>query len=277
MKIQIFDIPQFFPAATLCAALAAFPASASAQLLLTTTDTGTQGAGGNQLEVAYTQDRTRTGKGEEKETERVRALDVAYTYGLTETLDIYAGVSHVRWRLKGFDEDGERFKEHASGFSNTVIGAKWRFFDNEASGTSLAIVPEIALPVSSQREEDGLGVGRTSGSLTLALSQSLPFGSLNFNAGIGRERFRHEDSATIRSFSVAPIWEISERWKLEFDTGIDLIRSGGNTERSKFAEIAVAYAPIKDIEVSIAFTRTTNDERPRSKSNAVAAGLTWWF
>lgn len=272
MQVLSLAASRVLPAALLFAALAAFSGSASAQLLLTTTDTGTQGAGGNQIEAAFFRDRTRTGKGDEKETGRLRALEVTYTYGLTETLDLHAGVSHARLRFKSEDE-----RESASGSGNTVIGANWRFFDDEASGVSLAIISEIALPVSSRREKDGLGAGRTSGSLTLALSQSLPFGSLNFNAGIGRDRYRHEDNETIRSFSVAPIWEISERWRLAFDAGIDLTRSGGNTERSKFAEISVDYAPIEDIELSLAFIHTTNDERPRTRGNTVAAGLTWWF
>jgi hypothetical protein len=273
----------------LCAALAAFPASASAQLLLNTTDTGTQGTGGNQLEVEYSHDRFRTKEGENKDTERAHSFGATYPYGLTETLDIYAGISHSRWRNKasGFDENGDFMveKERASGFGNTVIGAKWRFFDNETSGTSLAIVPEIALPVSSQREDDGLGTGRISGGLTLALTQTVPFGSLNFNAGVGRNRNRHHEdnpNETVRSFSVAPIWEISDRWKLAFDAGIERVRySDGEKERSKFTEIAAYYAPIKDIELSIAFThstaRTTEDEHPRMRGNTVAAGLTWWF
>jgi hypothetical protein len=245
-------------------ALAAFSADASAQQLLITTDTGTQGAGGNQLEVAYHRERART----DGETGRLHAFDLTYTHGLTETVDVYAGMTHARLRVEG---------ERASGLGNTTIGAKWRFFENEASGTSLAINPEIALPVGSQREREGLGTGRASGSLTLVFSQDLPFGSLHFNAGVGRERYRHDEDATIRSFSVAPVWEISERWKLAFDMGVDLSRSGGDTVRSKFAEITAVYAPGKDYELSIAFTRTTDDEHPRSRANTVAAGVSWWF
>ena len=264
MQLRPAGASRFFSAALSFTALAVFSPGASAQQLLITTDTGTQGAGGNQLEVAYHRERTRT----DGETERLRAFDVTYTYGLTETLDAYAGVTHARLRVEG---------DRASGFGNTTIGVKWRFFENEASGTSLAINPEIALPVGSQRERDGLGTGRASGSLTLVLSQELPFGSLHFNAGVGRERYRHDDDATIRSFSVAPIWEISERWKVAFDMGVDLSRSGGGTVRSKFAEITAVYAPGKDYELSIAFTRTTDDEHPRSRTNAVAAGVIWWF
>jgi hypothetical protein len=233
--------------------------------------------------MAYSHERTRAGRGEEKATERVRTLEATYTYGLAENFDIYVGVSHARWRAKApeFDEDTEEFtgfaKESASGLGNTAIGAKWRFFDDEESGTSLAIVPEIVLPVSSQREEDGLGTGRASGSLTFVLTQSVPFGSLYFNAGIGRDRYRHDDNETTRSFSVAPVWEISEQWKVAFDVGVDSTRAGGHTVRTKFSDITAVFAASEDVEVSIAYSRATDNDDPRSKTNAVTIGVAWAF
>lgn len=211
-------------------------------------------------------------------TGRERTLEVTYTYGLTETVDVYAGLSHTRWKVREFDDS-----DHASGIGNTAIGAKWRFFDNEESGTSLSINPEITLPVSKSREEDGLGSGRTSGSLTLALTQSLPFGAVNFNVGVGRERYRDNDenpNESVRSFSVAPVWEVSERLKVAFDTGIERVRSGGETARSRFAEITAVYAPVEDVELSIAYTRTTTrlpDHEPQEKGHAVAIGVAWAF
>ncbi|MDR3220569.1 MAG: transporter, partial [Candidatus Accumulibacter sp.] len=220
-------------------------------------------------EISYNRDRARS----DGETERVRSVPVVYTYGLTDTLDIYAGAEYLRIRVPD---------DHARGFGNTVIGAKWRFFENEASGTSLALKPEVAIPVSSQREDDGLGTGKTSGSLTLILSQEVPFGSVHFNAGIGRDRFRHsdddsDDNATNRHFSVAPVWDVSEQWKLAFDVGIDLSRSGGNTVRSKYAEIGAIYAPNEDIDLALGFIRTTDDEHPKTTNHGVTVGLTWRF
>jgi hypothetical protein len=271
----------------------AFAAGASAQQLLTTGDTGTQGAGGNLIETAYTWTRghasARTSDEVGKITGRERALEVTYTYGLTETIDAYASTSHTRGNERVV-VDGERESDHASGFGNTAIGAKWRFFDNEESGTSLSINPEITLPVSKSRENDGLGTGRTSGSLTLALTQTLPFGAVNFNVGVGRERYRDNDenpNERVQSFSVAPVWEVSERFKVAFDTGIERVRSRGKTERSKFAEITAVYAPVEDVELSIAYTytraRATDKADPQDKihekgrDRAVAIGVAWAF
>jgi hypothetical protein len=272
-----FDFKRLLSSTALLAVLAAFSTPSSALQPLITDDTGTQGAGGNQLEVSFNRERTRTDgeEGERGTTERVRSVPVVYTYGVTETLDVYAGVEHARIRTRNAEE-----KDGASGFANTVIGAKWRFFENEASGTSLAIKPEVALPVSSQREEDGLGTGRTSGSLTFILSQDLPFGSVHFNAGAGRDRHRHPDenhNASIRHFSVAPVWDVSEQWKLALDVGVDRERSDGHTVRTKYGEIGAIYAPSENLEFAFGIIRASDDDHQKSKTHGLTFGLTWRF
>lgn len=247
--------------------LAGVSLSSSALQPLITDDTGTQGAGGNQLEVSYGRDRTRAGG----ETERVHSVPVVYTYGLIDTVDLYAGLSYSRIRtgVQGGDADG---------FGNTTIGAKWRFFENEDSGTSLAVKPEIAAPVSRQREEDGLGTGKTSGALTFIFSQDVPFGSVHLNAGIGRDRFRNsDDNATNKHLSLAPVWDVTEQWKLAADFGADWSRSGDDTVRSKYAEIGAIYSPTKDLDLALGFIRTTDNDSPKATTHSVTAGLTWRF
>lgn len=251
------------------AALAAFSSPSSALQPLITDDTGTQGSGGNQLEVSYSHDRTRVAG----ETERVQSVPVVYTYGLTDTVDIFASIAYSR--IRNDIPSGD-----ASGLGNTVIGAKWRFFENEETGTSLAIKPELAVPVSAHRESDGLGTGKTSGNLTFILSQEAPFGAVHFNAGLGRDRFRHSNetpNTDYRRFSVAPVWDVSEQWKLAFDLGTEHARADGHTVRSRFGEVGAIYSPSKDLDVAIGYIRTTDSESPKSKTNSVTAGLTWRF
>ncbi len=236
---------------------------------LITDDTGTQGAGGNQLEVSYNRDRTKVAG----ETERVQSVPLVYTYGLTESVDVFASIAYSRTRndIPGGD---------ASGMGNTVIGAKWRFFENEATSTSLAIKPELAVPVSSQRESDGLGTGKTSGNLTFILSQDVPFGAVHFNAGVGRDRFRDSEDnprTDYTRFSVAPVWDVSEQWKLALDLGTESARADGEKVRSKFGEIGAIYSPRKDLDLALGYIRTTDDESPKSKTHSVTAGLTWRF
>lgn len=239
------------------------PASMALQPLITD-DTGTQGSGGQQLEFSYGYNRTRL-DGEE----RADSVPVTYTYGLTETLDVYGGIAYGRIRAAG---------ERASGFSNAVFGLKWRFFESEKSGTSLAVKPEVVLPVSERREAEGFGTGKTSSALTIILSQDVSFGSVHFNAGVGRDRHRNAgDDSNNRHLSVAPIWDISERWKLALDVGFDLYRSNGDSSREKYGEIGVIYAPAENLELAAGFIRTIGDGNPKPATKSVLAGVTWRF
>ena len=268
--VRAFDhLGRVFAVSAIFAALAAFSSPSLALQPLITDDTGTQGSGGNQLEVSYNRDRTSVAG----ETERVHSVQVVYTYGLTDTVDIFGSIAYSRIRneIPGGD---------ASGMGNTVIGAKWRFFENEETGTSLAIKPELAVPVSSQRESDGLGTGKTSGNLTFILSQDVTFGAVHFNAGLGRDRFRHSDDnprTDYTRFSVAPVWDVSEQWKLALDLGTESARADGDTVRSKFGEIGAIYSPSKDLDLAIGYIRTSDDDSPKAKTNSVTAGLTWRF
>jgi len=251
----------------LCAVSMCVAGSALALQPLITDDTGTQGAGGNQLEASYSRDRTRV----DGDTERVHTVPLGYTYGLTDSVDVYASTAWSRIRVHGDD---------ASGFGNTVVGAKWRFFESDDSGTSLAIKPEVAIPVSSSHERDGLGTGKTSGSLTVILSQDLPFGSIHFNAGVGRDRFRDSDEnprTDYRRFSLAPVWDVSEQWKLAFDVGSETARADGHTVRAKFAEVGAIYSPNKDVDLAFGFIRTTDNESPKSTMHTLTGGVTWRF
>jgi hypothetical protein len=240
------------------------PASFALQPLVTD-DAGTIGAGAKLFEVSYDRARTRF----DGETERATSIPVTLSYGVTESFDINIGIDYSRIRVPG---------ESVRGFGNTAIGSKWRFFENEGSGTSMAVSAEVLLPVSSHREDEGLGVGKTSAGLTLILSQEVPFGEVHFNAGVGRERFRNsEDNTTLRSFSVAPVWNVSEQWKLALDVGIEQARSGGDTVRAKFAEIGAMYTLSDSVELAFGFIRTTDDESPKAKTNGVTVGLSWQF
>ena len=249
--------------------LAGFPLMASAFQPLVTDDTGTQGDGGNQLEFSFSRDRTSAAG----ESQRVLTVPVVYTRGLSETLDVFAGYSFARIHSSVAGEE-------ASGSANPSVGAKWRFYENEASGTSLAVKPEFIFPVSAHREEAGLGAGRTSGNLTFILTQEVPFGAVHVNAGVGRERYRDTSAnpdVTTRRFSVAPVWDVTEQWKLALDVGVESARAGGATVRSSFAEIGAVYSPDKALDFALGFARASDNDSPKSTTYTATAGVTWRF
>lgn len=236
---------------------------------LITDDTGTQGSGGNQLEFSLNEDRAKLAGN----IERLRTMPIVYTRGLTEALDVFAGLNYARIRTSISVGD-------ASGGGNPSFGAKWRFYQNEQSNTSFALKPELRLPVSAGREGAGLGTGRTSGNLTFILTQDVPFGAVHINAGVGRERYRdplsYPDTATTRA-SIAPVWDVSDQWKLAVDLGTQSARAAGVKVRSNFAELGAIYSPSIDLDFALGIVRTSDNDSPRTTTHTATAGLTWRF
>lgn len=249
--------------ALLAAAGAALPALALQPLV--TDDTGTQGAGGQQLELSWSRERLHTAAGRTV----VQALAPTYTYGLTEALDAYASLPYQS--LRG---DSSR----ARGWSNAALGGKWRFHEDPARGTSLALKPELLLPVGPAREAAGLGAGKVSAQLTAILSQEMPFGALHANLGWGRERSRNAaDQATLQRVSIAPVWSLSDAFKLAADLGLEYRKAGGARVRTRFVELGAIYSPGPDLDLAVGALRTQDNAAPRSKGTTLTAGVTWRF
>ena len=159
--------------------LAMSAASSWAFQPLITDDTGTQGLGENQLEVSFSDDRIE----QSGVAYSSRVLPLTYTRGLSETLDISLGVNHTHLNSDAFGAD------FVSGNGNPSVGLKWRFYENEASKTSLAMKAELGLPVGQEREALGLGNGRGYYTLTAILMQETSFGTLLFNLASGQVRY----------------------------------------------------------------------------------------
>lgn len=249
--------------------LAGFSASVSAFHPLITDDTGTQGRGGNQLESLLSADR----KNVAGNIERVRILPIVYSRGVTETVDLFAGLSYARVRTSSPEGNG-------SGGSNPLLGAKWRFYENEESKTSLAVKPEVLFPVSSDREGAGLGKGETSGSLTLILSQEAPFGAIHVNIGAGRDRYRdslNNPNTTTTRASIAPVWNLNGQWKLALDLGTESAHSSGTRVRSSFLELGAIYALSRDLEFALGIVRSIDNHSPRTTTHTATVGMTWRF
>ncbi|MBI3041689.1 MAG: hypothetical protein HYY78_02555, partial [Betaproteobacteria bacterium] len=103
------------------------PAVASAFQPLVTDDTGTQGAGGNQIEVAY----NRTVDKAPDARVVTHEAPLVFTRGVTDALDLYAGLGYQRI-VPPAPEAVQR------GWGNPAVGAKWRFYENEAAKLSFA-------------------------------------------------------------------------------------------------------------------------------------------
>lgn len=248
--------------------LTTLSAAASAFQPLVTDDTGTQGHGGKQIELAHTHERAVLAG----DTTLTRTLPLVFTWGASDTLDLYIGAlpTQIRSSLPNTD---------ASGLGNTALGVKWRFYDSADGTTSLALKPEVRLPVSADQEAAGLGTGLMSYGLVLILTQELPFGAVHFNLAKGRDLFLDPDAnphATTLHLSMAPVWNVSDGWKLALGLGREFVSTEGDTSATRFVQLGVIYSPSKDVDIALGVLRNTDDAQPQT-TTTTTLGLTWRF
>lgn len=236
---------------------------------LVTDDTGTQGAASNQIEAAYhrTVDHA---PGMRTVTHDVRPV---YTRGITDALDLHAGFSYQKIVPSVPDPP-----EH--GWSNTVLGAKWRFYEDKASKLSFALKPEVGLPVSKTREARGLGAAGMTYTMGLLMTQETGFGAVHTNLAI--ERVSHAEGAldaverrTRYRASVAPVWDVAQDWKLALDAGVVTNPDRAARSRLGYVELGAIYAPQKDLEIALGIIRNLRNRN--AATTQATAGLTWRF
>jgi hypothetical protein len=249
--------------------LATLSGATSAFQPLITDDTGTQGQGGKQIEVTFVDEQASVAG----DTTRTRTLPLVYTWGATDTLDVYVGIvpTQIRSSIPGAD---------TGGMGNTAIGLKWRFLESEDSGTSLAIKPEIRLPVDSAQEATGLGTGMTSYGLMLILSQDVPFGAIHFNLSRGRDQFLDANTrphANSLRTSIAPVWNINDQWTLALETGRESVSTAGDTTTTQFVQLGAIYSPDKDLDIALGLLRNADGATPQTTTTTATLGLTWRF
>jgi hypothetical protein len=241
------------------------PARAAQPLI--TDDTGTQGKGGQQIEVSQTQERMRQGI----DRGRSRATGLTYTLGLNDQADVFFSGAYQGLRLANVSPD--------SGWGNPVLGVKWRLWEHEVSKTSLALKPELVLPVSAAAEALGQGAGKVSYALSAIVTREMPFGALHVNAAFSRDRMRNSlETEQAMRYSVAPVWDLSASWKLALDVGVQTTRSGtGIRVRSRFAEVGAIYSPDKNQDWALGLIRSSDNDSPESTRRTLTGGWTLRF
>lgn len=261
-------IMHFALAATLAVFTGASTHVMAAQPLITD-DTGTQGAGGNQLEFGATEDRAVQGA----TTTKTRSIPLTYTRGITDTVDLFVSASSINIRSTNTAAD-------ASGGGNPSVGGKWRFYENEGSKTSFGFKQEVRIPVNVEKERLALGVGRTSYTSTFIVTQEVPFGAVHANLWSSQDRYKdltvNPDANTTR-FSVAPVWEVTEKFKLVLDAGAESKRTNAATTRTRIGEIGAIYSPTKELDFALGIIRKTDNAAAQTTTNSVTAGVTWRF
>ena len=249
--------------------IALLPAAASAFQPLVTDDTGTQGAKGNQVEAAY----NRTVDKAPGTRDITHEVPLVFTRGITDALDLYLGLNYQR-----IEPAAPAMAER--GWDNSAFGAKWRFYDDEASKLSFALKPEVRFPVSKDNEARGLGTARTSYSVGLLMTQETGFGAVHAN--LAAERVNYADDAlntaerrTLYRLSVAPVWDVAEGWKVALDAGLVTNPDRAAKARMGYVEIGAIHSPNKDLDLALGIVRNIMDGDARTTQATV--GVTWRF
>lgn len=245
------------------------PASTWAFQPLVTDDTGTQGEGGKQFELGY----TRFVETEPGTKAAAVFLPVVYTRGLSDGIDLSFGGSYVQFRppAPGATE---------SDIGNLATALKWRFFENQTGDLSLAFKPEIRFPVSSGAEDRSLGSGKVNGGAALLLTQNTGFGAVHANLAINSQHFKlagnqNVHRETLWRLSVAPVWDVSENWKLALDAGLITNPHRAEKPRMGYVELGSIYSSSKDMDLAAGIIR---DVRHRGHDViSVTLGMTWRF
>jgi hypothetical protein len=257
------------PSIRLLGCVALLPAVAWAFQPLVTDDTGTQGAGGNQFEAAY--DRTVSKSPGSRDV--TQGVPLVFTRGVADPLDVYGGSTYQK-----IEPTAPETVE--SGWGNVTLGAKWRFYENEASKLSFAIRPEIQFPVSKSREARGLGTARASYGVAFIMTQETGFGAVHANAVA--ERVNYSDDAlnaaerrNLYRLSVAPVWNVAERWQLALDAGVMTNPDRAAKDGMGYVEIGAIYSPSKDLDLALGILREIDDGDASTTAGTV--GVTWRF
>lgn len=185
-----------------------------------TDDTGTQGEGRKQLELIGEHiHHKKSAESDGVNVSQLRQITVGsavFTYGWSERLDLALTLNGLATSV---EEDGV-LQSKSSGLSDTVLEAKWRFYEDE--GTSLAVKPSILLPTGD--ENRSLGTGKVSGALNLILTHEAGDWTWMANAAFIRLRYkRPEDQESshshLRRFSVGLKYGFAEGWDLAAELG----------------------------------------------------------
>jgi hypothetical protein len=165
-------------------------------------DTGTPGNGNWEINVVLDGDISKDSKAFE-----LPLMDI--NYGIGDRLQLKYEVPYVvTWNAR-FDENGERTTEQASGVSSSRVGVKYRFYDNDRSGLSLAVYPQVEFrtpgsKLEGEPDEGGEGgVAEEGVTCVLPILLTKEFQRASITANLGAERTTEDNHVGIAaSFGV---------------------------------------------------------------------------
>lgn len=201
-------------------ALLGFATAARALPPFITDDADTQGDGHWQLELigehVHHKRSVDSDGASVTQLRQITAGGAVLTRGFGERLDLAVTLTG----LATSTEENGTVQSKASGLGDTVLEAKWRFYDDDA--TSLAVKTSLSLPTGD--ENQGLGTGKTSGAVNLILTHEAGRWTWMANAAFILLRYKREEDqqsshSHLRRFSGGVTFEVEEGWRLAGELG----------------------------------------------------------
>jgi hypothetical protein len=233
---------------------------------LITDDTGTQGRGKLQIEInsEYSFNKEK----EEGITSRKKAYELSSTlsYGLTDKIDIVAGIPYQWIRVK---EDGNVAVDE-DGLGDISLEAKWRFFEKD--DLSLGLKPGVTLP--SGDDKKGLGTGRVNYSLFFIGSKETGPWAFHLNLGYVRNENRTDERTDIWHASLAGTFEAVKDLQFVANIGTEKNPDKGSGTDPAFVIGGLIYSLSENLDVDAGIKAGLN--KPET-GYAILAGIAFKF
>lgn len=244
-----------------------------AAMPLQTDDTGTQGKGHSQIETGFESVSDKENEAGVSCKTTGGAVSTTISYGLTDTIDLVAGVP---WEWYTEKENGAKVAD-GHGFGDLALQIKWRFYDNADAGFSLALKPGITIPTGDERK--GLGTGKVTGDVTLIATREAELASYHVNLGYSRNEYKlDEDNASSRKniwhASVAAELNVTDRLRAVGDIGIETASEKESDTDPAYILGGLIYAVSDNTDLDIGIKGGLNDAEP---DTTLLAGVTMRF
>lgn len=207
-----------------------FAGSAQAAHPLITDDAGTMGTGNTLVEFNGQYDHNDY----EGVKDKTHELEVALTYGLTETVDFVVAVPYTSWSSRS-EEEG---KTSEDGFGDTSMEFKWRFYEQE--GLSLAVKPGMSLPTGD--DDESLGAGKATYQLFFVGTQEVEAWAFHLNLGNIRSNNTADERENIWHASVASDFALTKNLHLVANIGTERNPTKGEDTHPAFILGGLVYS-----------------------------------
>jgi hypothetical protein len=258
---------------------------------LNTDDAGTVEAGKNQIEQ-YFFSINRHGSSSASPTDIVtpgeeysgqsnaKAFPFTYTRGISETLEASVATTYYNQPSGAFTR-----------FSNSLIGFKWRFLQDEENRYAMAVKPTLVFPASKQQQVIGLGSAAFNYGVNLIASRYWDNIEIHFNLSYMHSPYNTNyevgqsadpNRTNIFFVSAAPVWTLIPGIKIAFDIGATTNPPIPEQYTSTYGLVALILSPTENVDIGISAMRSANNYQTVISANGPNAtrteiGVTWRF